>query len=108
MREEEEGGAGGHVTVVYLSSLDEVTAIKQNGCMLPDDLMTVSKTLWEKTTNFENHPQNFACELKYYLLHKLFCVARVYRAFLFPVQAVDVGIESCLRLKHRMKSVLCT
>ena len=35
------GGAGGHVTVVYLSSLDEVTAVKQNGCMLPDNLMTV-------------------------------------------------------------------
>lgn len=48
VREEEEGGAGGHVTVVYLSSLDEVTAIKQNGCMLPDDLMTVRKILWEK------------------------------------------------------------
>ncbi|CAI8029102.1 Exosome complex component MTR3 [Geodia barretti] len=56
------GGAKGHVTVVYLSSLDEVTSIRQTGCMLPDDLM----------------------------------------------MAVDAGIESCLRLKHRMKCVLCT
>ena len=40
---EREGGASGHVTVVYLSSLDEVTAIKQTGCMLPDDLMIVRK-----------------------------------------------------------------
>ena len=35
------GGAKGHVTVVYLSSLDEVTSIRQTGCMLPDDLMMV-------------------------------------------------------------------
>jgi ribonuclease PH len=56
------GGAKGHVTVVYLSSLDEVTSIRQTGCMLPGDLM----------------------------------------------MAVDAGIESCLRLKHRMKCILCT
>ena len=34
-------GACGHVTVVYLPSLDEVTAIKQSGCMEPDELMMV-------------------------------------------------------------------
>ena len=91
---EEEGGAGGHVTVVYLSSLDEVTAIKQNGCMLPDDLMTVSKTLWEKTTNFENHPQNFACELKYYLLHKLFCVAEFIEHFYSLCRQLMLGLKA--------------
>ena len=39
------GGASGHVTIVYLSSLDEVTSVRQNGCMLPDKLMMVSKNL---------------------------------------------------------------
>ena len=32
----------GHMTVVYLPSLDEVTSIKQSGCMQPDELMAVS------------------------------------------------------------------
>ena len=31
----------GHMTVVYLPSKDELTALKQNGCMQPDELMAV-------------------------------------------------------------------
>ena len=42
--EMEDGEAGsGRVMVVYLPSLDEVTALKQNGLMEADELMTVSQ-----------------------------------------------------------------
>ena len=40
VRSRESRGCG-HVTVVYLPSLDEVTAIKQCGCMEQDELMMV-------------------------------------------------------------------
>ena len=43
--EVEDGEAGsGRVMVVYLPSLDEVTALKQNGLMETDELMTVSQS----------------------------------------------------------------
>ena len=35
------GSASGHMTVVYLPSLDEVSAINQTGCMQQDELMMV-------------------------------------------------------------------
>ena len=35
------GSASGHMTVVYLPSLDEVSAINQSGCMQQDELMMV-------------------------------------------------------------------
>ena len=40
VRDHTDSGCG-HMTVVYLPSLDEVTALKQSGCMQPDELMAV-------------------------------------------------------------------
>ena len=72
------GGASGHVTIVYLSSLDEVTSVRQSGCMLPDKLMMVSNILSFFRENF------------------------------FLLQTVDACIEGCLRSKQRMKDTLCS
>ena len=66
------GHVTGHMTVVYLPSLDEVTAIQQSGCMQPDELMTVLTVQWysiiERLSSFNALP-----------LHPLYVYQRVGR-----------------------------